>query len=733
MSREGFIKSAIGVCYQNLKKFELAEQYLSEGIQKEQDKMIRLSFMDRLALLYYEFGYYEKCIDECTAILEEDSVYYPAYLRRQQAAFELQDGQQVIDDYYNAVRIYPSYYKPYLLAVQVFCIYHQYEDARKVLKLAQEQEVHQELLSFFEIRVMRHLARTEEESRSVLELCHNLQKELAQKEEEHAILKKDSDKTEVELLDDDMKRDGMPKDVVNEEELQFEEILLYMDSNQTDRALQVTDAVIQQGSQNVRFRWVRADIYRIRKEYRKALSEYDDLKKEVAASSEIEFNRGICLQKLGKVQEAILAFRTTLELNPKHPRAHHELMKIYSQMYDRYELKTAYGNALKEITAQLELVPDAYYYIERGLLYMDNYNFEPARKDYEKALELEPDNIYAYNNIGYVYQAQKEFQKALQYYEKSMECMKEERTMLPYTNAAKCYEALRQWDQAVDVLMKALEVFGPSRSIYSQLVKIYTCKRDTAMVTQWCEKAVQQKLMSKPDYYDKLSRIYFVTGRLEEGKKILTLWNNWVEAHWDNNHPRWQYMCDVSEAWGVYYRYHRELKRAIRYLENAWKIERKHGLSYIRTGIHLSNAYYASKQWKKAYAVAKETMNYMITSNHIPLKLKEAEPENPETIQSYLSYRPLAPLRMFEAAQLYISMGELDKAERLLHQCQQVPRCRHCEFGECCDGRMIQAFLEELKGNEKEAIRLYEIAQQIDPSDIEPALALDALRNKKGG
>jgi tetratricopeptide (TPR) repeat protein len=126
-------------------------------------------------------------------------------------------------------------------------------------------------------------------------------------------------------------------------------------------------------------------------------------------------------------------------------------------------------------------------------------------------------------------------------------------------------------------------------------------------------------------------------------------------------------------------------------------------------------------------------MNYMITSNHIPLKLKEAEPENPETIQSYLSYRPLAPLRMFEAAQLYISMGELDKAERLLHQCQQVPRCRHCEFGECCDGRMIQAFLEELKGNEKEAIRLYEIAQQIDPSDIEPALALDALRNKKGG
>jgi tetratricopeptide (TPR) repeat protein len=733
VSREGFIKSAIGVAYQNLKQFEPAERYLLDGINKEKDDIVRHSFMDRLALLYYDFQQYEKCIDVCTGIINEDPTYYLAYLRRQQAAFEKQDGQQVVDDYYNSIRIFPRYYKPYLLAVQVFCIYHQFEDAKKVLELAKEQDVHQEMLSFFEIRVMRNLAETEEEYHAVLELCDRLQYEVL--EEENAHHQKDTqncEKTEAELLEEDMIRDGMEKDAVVPEDLNFERILVYMDTNDWNTALSLLDKEIAQGNKNTRLYWVRADILRIRKEYRKALLEYESLRVKMPPNVDIEFNCGICLRHLGRTEDAIEAFRTALKMNPKHPRAHHELMKIYSRRFDLYELKTAYGAALKEITAQLEIVPDAYYYIERGLLYMDNYNFDHALEDYRKALELEPDNIYAYNNIGYVYQVQKRFDEAIQYYTRSIELMGEERTMLPYTNMAKCYEAMKQWDSAIDILKRALEEFEPSATVYNILQKMYRNKKDMGKVIETCDKARELKLISRSEYYNKVSYAYLSVGDFEEGRKVLVCWNNWSGALRDDSHARWQACFESIEAWGVYYLYHRELKRAIRYLEDAWKLGRKHGLDYERTGIHLSNAYYMSRQWAKARTVAKETMNRLLTGNHIPAKLKEAETENPETVKYYLSYRPLAPLRMFEIAQLYISLGELDKAQQLLRQCQKVPRCRHCEQSACGDAYMIQAFIEELRGNIAEAIRLYEVAQEISPSDIEPILALDALRNRKG-
>ncbi len=63
---------------------------------------------------------------------------------------------------------------------------------------------------------------------------------------------------------------------------------------------------------------------------------------------------------------------------------------------------------------------------------MDNYNFEQALADYQKALELEPENVYAYNNIATVLEAKGQFEEALTYYSKALEIMKDDRTILPY-------------------------------------------------------------------------------------------------------------------------------------------------------------------------------------------------------------------------------------------------------------------------------------------------------------
>lgn len=727
-SREGFIKSAIGVAYQNIKDFSHAEKYLTEGIQLEPDTMVRHSFMDRLALLYYDNEKFERCIDVCSEIIEEDSGYYPAYLRRQQAYFEMQDGQKVVDDYYNAIRIFPKYYKPYLLAVKVFCIYRQDEDARKVIEAAKEQGVRQEQLQFYEVRVLRHLAHTEEENRKVLELCRQLKQELREAELAGQTDSQDeSTMTEAELVEQDMRKDGMPQDKVDKSDLAFEEILICMDMEQLEQALQLIMTEIQKGNKDYRLHWVKADIHRMKQEYETALSEYSQVEQEMPEHADITYQKGICLKKMGKTEEAIRAFQMALEKDENHSRANHELMKIYSRRFDQYELKSAYGAALKHINAQLELVPDAYYYIERGLLYMDNFNMDLALADYHKALELEPNNVYAYNNIGYVHQSKGEFEEAIAYFKKAIENIEDEKTILPYRNMAYCYKALRKWDQGIEIL-EAARKFSSSKSIYSNLAMMYACKNDMVHAKQIFDEALQKDLISKFEYYESIiDDILLISGDMQGAKDMLEQWIAETKHMKENNRYAWEMRMWALEQYGCFYFYQRKLKQAIRYLEEAFRLAQKHGLNFDITGRRLAIAYLLSGQRNKAKAMAEKTMKELICANHVPKEFIQQETEQPETEEAYLSYRPLAPQRLDRIAQIYICLGDEKRCLEYLEQANNVPRCRSCGYAVCYDSMITRAILAEVRGDIPKAISLYRQAVAINPIDEEVVLALNAL------
>ena len=98
--------------------------------------------MSSLAQVWLSMKEYEKAVDECEAVFALDAGYYPAYLTRQEAYFEMRNAQGVVDDYHRAVEIYPGHYKPYLMAIQVFLIYDQYDDAKQTLDRALEPGDH---------------------------------------------------------------------------------------------------------------------------------------------------------------------------------------------------------------------------------------------------------------------------------------------------------------------------------------------------------------------------------------------------------------------------------------------------------------------------------------------------------------------------------------------------------------------------------------------------------------
>jgi tetratricopeptide (TPR) repeat protein len=81
-----------------------------------------------------------------------------------------------------------------------------------------------------------------------------------------------------------------------------------------------------------------------------------------------------------------------------------------------------YQQAIKDFNKAIELEPDdAYAYNHRGSTYSDLGNYQQAIKDFNKAIELKPDYSYAYNNRGIAYAALGNYQQAIKDFNKAIE------------------------------------------------------------------------------------------------------------------------------------------------------------------------------------------------------------------------------------------------------------------------------------------------------------------------
>ena len=114
-------------------------------------------------------GRFEEARAVCDALIGDDAGDFYAYVLRQKCAFELFDGQGVVDDFYQAKAVYPGYAPIYELAADVFIRYSQYEDAGGILAQAEEAEVFSPKLDILKITISREAAQGEQEVRDAYE------------------------------------------------------------------------------------------------------------------------------------------------------------------------------------------------------------------------------------------------------------------------------------------------------------------------------------------------------------------------------------------------------------------------------------------------------------------------------------------------------------------------------------------------------------------------------------
>jgi tetratricopeptide (TPR) repeat protein len=91
-----------------------------------------------------------------------------------------------------------------------------------------------------------------------------------------------------------------------------------------------------------------------------------------------------------------------------------------------------------------------------GIAYHQMLQLDTARKNYEKAIKLNPQYSEAINNLGTVYYARKSFKKAISYYRRALKLSPNSASV--YSNLGTAYFARKKYKQAAEAYQTAVSL-----------------------------------------------------------------------------------------------------------------------------------------------------------------------------------------------------------------------------------------------------------------------------------
>lgn len=167
--------------------------------------------------------------------------------------------------------------------------------------------------------------------------------------------------------------------------------------------------------------------YRYKGMYDKALEQFEQVKKQNTQYPLIDMYIGSSYAKLGKIEQALEAFGTQLAI---------------------------------QATAQV--------YNERAIVYSLMGEYKKAVRDYQAALQLEPDNYFAYLRIGMIQELHKSYKAAADAYRKAYEVSE--------TDTEQHKESL----QSLARVYQCMNWFSESQQLYINYKKQYEWNADIA-------------------------------------------------------------------------------------------------------------------------------------------------------------------------------------------------------------------------------------------------------------
>ena len=146
-----------------------------------------------------------------------------------------------------------------------------------------------------------------------------------------------------------------------------------------------------------------------------------------------------------------------------------------------------------------------------------------AMLDYNRAIELDPQYVKAYNNRGLVYSALKEYFKAIADYNQALEL--DPKSAPTYTNRGNAYFELKEYFKAISDYNQALELKPKLAQAYYKRGNAYFELKDYIKAISDYNRAIELEYKSKWAYHNRGMAFF----RLKDYYKAITDFNRAIE------------------------------------------------------------------------------------------------------------------------------------------------------------------------------------------------------------
>lgn len=669
-----------------------AAEYIRMAIEEEHNTLVKLSYMEQLARFYLAQKKYEECIEVCNEIIETDSGFYPAYVHRQKANYELKNAKEVIDDYFTCKEIYPGYSMPYVLAAEVFLAFEQYDDVESVIKDGKEAGFESDGLELFEIKCLHYKNFSSENVRKAIDRLEQLMERIRSCKE------------------------GEDSDIEDLTDLDREMAILYWDLDMPDKALGIVDECLEKYPESSGILQLKVDILAREKRHEDALVVCRELIKTDPYNLHYRLKLGNCYERLENTDKAIECYRMILMENESFVPAVRRLMYIYSYLSNEQRDLSLCKKGIEYSTRLIELTGNAEGYVERGNLYIDLYELERAVEDCKEAIRLDPEAYYAYNNLGCALLKLRRIDEAIDPLEKVI-AMEPDKDHLPYLNLAECYTIKKEYKKAIHAYEEVLRIRPKAMSMRKEIAKLWVkmgdyqkaigyyktqikdCQKrlgimkDGMVIKMFLKEEQQGECERLLEYYDNLGSIY----RLMEDTVNAKKWYENIEkVYFKLKEP-----CDISSIENVaeYYRDEGDIEKAEKVLLKLFSYTKKNGLSSQHAYFTMATVMFekGDKEQTKKYADA-----------FIKDFLKRHGGQ-----EEFLSDRRYLPMYAYDVAIMHICAGRLREAEKYLAKMKESHVCVTCETCACFEYYFAMGLIAELEGRRENAKGYYEKAIEI--------------------
>lgn len=609
------------------------------------------------ALLLNRMKRFREAGDACDRLLELEPENFWGYVNRMEAFLALKEGQGVIDDFYRAKKIFAAYPPLYEMTAEVFDGSGQFEDVLDIIKQAEHENISTPKLSLFRLRARSRQAKTRGEAEKILDDAAAL---LAGMEESR----------------ENAKIRG---------EIYAEAARVQNNLGDGKAALAYINRALAQDDRPF-FKWMKGSFLFDLEKYQEALKILQSCEKDFPEGDMVMFRIGECFHRLGKMEQAAAYLNKTLEIDPENGRANSKLAEIYRDLLEEKEDLAYYEKALVFADRQLELRPEAYYYVERGLLHMAAAHYCRAVKDFEEALRLEPENVYAHNNICVCCRMLEEYEKAIEAGKKAEHVLGEQDKVRVYGNLGDCYMETGCFHQAEEYYLKHQKQFPGGRSPKESLIEVYIRLGNLNAAFYWIGKAYEEE----QEVLYRKAQVYY---RLGEGEKAGLCLHDILKSRENPGRTK------LLASYNAYYLLRKE-REALKMAKSVLKETKAGTEAYFHAGFLMAEIYMRNGKQAKAQKTAQRLMSVW-QAQYGEAELKKWK------------YRRR---RLYELGILYLFTGQREKALEQVHLISDAVKCEDVCCGThgetCAEALHLMALICEFTGKRQEALTYYTRLEQ---------------------